>query len=244
MVTLVTNKRAKRKSKKVNSLTPLATIAYEAIKEDILKNRLRPGEPVFIDQYINDLNLSRTPLREAILRLEREGLVEIRPRMGTFVAHLNLQEIQDMYQVRRTLEGLAARLAAERIDSEELKAVETELLSCPTEGTIDYELLSERGQNLHRLIINSCGNRVLIRFIRSLQDHFARFRSLSLDIPEKILSSHHEHLQILEALKTRDGQLAEQHIHDHFDNASNYLLKNLLIPTRYGKDIEITLTKE
>lgn len=81
---------------------------------------------------------------------------------------------------------------------------------------------------LHNFIVESCGSAVLARFIRSLQDHFTRFRTLSLNIPEKILSSHHEHLGILKALKQGDGESAEKLIHEHFDHAQRFLLDNLL----------------
>ncbi len=223
------NRRSKgqkvRQEAQVGSLT---AIAYHAIKDEILSNRLRAGDPLPTERLIGELGLSRTPLREAILRLEKEGLVEIRPRMGTFVSHLNLQEIHEMYQVRRELEGLAARLAAEIVDPERLATVEKELKRHPLKGEINYKALSEAGQGLHRLIVESCGNQVLARFIRSLQDHFTRFRNLSLDIPEKILTSHHEHLRILEALKNGDGQLAEQLVHEHFDHAGRFLLDSLL----------------
>ena len=87
-------------------------LAYRAIKADILSNRLRPGDAVPVERYVKDLNLSRTPVREATLRLEREGLIDIRARLGTFVSYLDLRNIRDMYRVRRLLEGEAAREAA------------------------------------------------------------------------------------------------------------------------------------
>jgi DNA-binding GntR family transcriptional regulator len=213
----------------------LTTVAYEAIKAEILGNQLRAGQPLPAERFIRELKLSRTPLREAIQRLEKEGLVEVRPRMGTFISHLNLREIQEMYQVRRELEGLAARLAAGRIPPGRLREVETALSRHALTGEVDYQALSEAGQQLHQLIVESCGNAVLTRFIRSLQDHFARFRSLSLSLPEKILASHREHLQILKALKKGDGERAEQLVHEHFDHAGRVLLDNLLHHSHYTR---------
>ncbi len=236
------SKRTKgQKARQEAQVGSLTAIAYHAIKDEILSNRLRAGEPLPTERLISELGLSRTPLREAILRLEKEGLLEVRPRMGTFVSHLNLQEIQDMYQVRRELEGLAARLAAERVAPERLAAVEKELKRHPLKGEINYKALSEAGQGLHRLIVESCGNQVLARFIRSLQDHFTRFRNLSLDIPEKILTSHHEHLRILEALKSGDGQLAEQLIQEHFDHAGRFLLDSLLNNSQRRGELRVTV---
>lgn len=201
----------------------LTELAYRAIKQEIPANRLRSGEPLPKERLIKKLGLSRTPIREAILRLDKEGFIEIKPRMGTFVSHLDLREIQEMYEVRRALEGLAARLVAERIDPESLAKLERRLLGLTA--------LSEAGQQLHRLIVDSCENKVLARFIQSLREHFRRFRALSLAIREKVLSSHREHLAIVEALKRGDGEEAQRLVHEHFDHAARYLLESLMSRT-------------
>ncbi|MGH9846656.1 MAG: GntR family transcriptional regulator [Blastocatellia bacterium] len=235
-------KRARRRgAAEDNQNGSLTSVAYNAIKGEILGNRLKAGEALPTERFIRELKLSRTPLREAILRLEREGFVEVRPRMGTFVSHLNLREIQDMYQVRRELEGLAARLAAGRVNAERLAEVEKELTRHSLKGKVNYEALSEAGQGLHRLVVESCGNRVLAQFIRSLQDHFARFRSLSLNLPEKIVASHREHLGILAALKAGDGKLAERLVHEHFDHAGRTLLDSLLKDDRRREHPPLTV---
>jgi DNA-binding GntR family transcriptional regulator len=215
--------------KKPGSLTE---IAYRAVKDEILANRLRPGEPLPHERLIRELGLSRTPLREAVLQLAK---------VGTFVSHLDLHEIQDMYQVRRTLEGLAAREAAGFIDEQRLAAVEKELRRHPVAGDVDLAAISEAGQQVHRLIVESCPNRVLARFIQSLQDHFRRFRSLSLAIREKVLSSHQEHLAILDALKRSDGDEAQRLVHEHFDHAARYLLESLLTRSRSSEEAKITV---
>lgn len=202
--------------------------AYQAIKSDILANRLRPGDAVPVEKYVKDLRLSRTPVREATLRLERERLIEIRPRLGTFVSHLDLRNIRDMYGVRRLLEGEAAREAALRAPLEALQALRAELSAFRETGDIDTRGMSETGKRVHQLIVEHCGNEVLRSMIHSLQDHFTRFRSLSIQIPEKILSSHHEHLAILDSLADRDPERACALIHEHFDHASQFLLDSLL----------------
>ncbi len=202
--------------------------AYRAIKREILTNGLRPGDVVPQERFVRQLQLSRTPVREAVLQLAREGFVDIRPRMGTFVSHLDLRQIQEMYAVRGLLEGHASRLAATRIPAGDLAAIERDLRSQRTEGEINCSAVSEAGERLHRLIISSCGNRVLARMILSVQDHFARFRTLSLQIPEKVLSSHREHLAILEALKDRNPERAEQRLRSHLDHAGRYLMESLL----------------
>lgn len=220
----------------------LTEIAYEEVKEQILDCRLMPGTPLPYDRLRDELGLSRTPLREAILQLEKEGLLEIRPRMGTFVAHLDVGQIHDMYEVRGALEAMAARQVAGRIDGALLSSVEAELRRHPLEGEIDLAALSEAGQGVHRLIVESCTNQVLARFVQSLGDHFRRFRALSLAIPEKVLSSHREHLEILDALKSGDGERAAELIQEHLDHAADSLLRSVMSNSMVREGIPLTVT--
>ena len=215
-----------RKPTKHRSLTD---VAYQTLKQQIVTCKLKPGEPLVYDKLARRLRLSRTPIREAILRLEREGFVEVRPRMGTFVSHVDVRQIREMYEVRSALEALAAKQAAGRIDPEELAAVEEELRRQP-----DLAAISEAGQELHRLIVRSSGNAVLVRFLESLRDHFRRYRAMSLAIPEKVRSSHREHLEILEALKRGDGDGAARLVENHFEHAARFLLESLMQPSWSG----------
>lgn len=210
--------------------------AYQAIRREILSNKLRSGDPVPVERFVEELGLSRTPVREAILRLHREGLIDVRPRMGTFVSHLDIRQIRDMYELRRLLEGHAAKLAAGRVPLEAVRALRAELASFATEGPrLDCSGMSGSGKKVHQLILEFCGNQALAEMLRSMQDHFARFRSVSLEIPEKVISSHAEHLAILAALEAGSGEEAEQLIHQHFEHAAQLLLESLLAtPSRPG----------
>jgi DNA-binding GntR family transcriptional regulator len=206
-------------------------VAYQAIKNDILSNRLRPGDPIPQERLLKKLHLSRTPLREAILRLAKEGFIEIRPRMGTFVAQLDLLEIRDMYEVRRELEGLAARHAAGNVSSSRLEGLLGRLVALDTGPDASLAVLSEAGHEVHDLILEFCDNRVLVRFIVSLQEQFRRFRVFSLGIREKVVSSHGEHIAILRALERGNSEETEKLVHSHFDHAAQFLMENLLSRT-------------
>lgn len=219
-------------SQKKPATASLTTLAYQAIKEEILSTRLRPGEAVPTERLTSALGLGRTPVREALLQLEREGLVEIRPRMGTFISQLNLREIQQMYEVRRHLEGLAAQRAARLAPLDRIVEVEVALGRYHVaRGTppsdADLAGMQEAGQGLHRMIVDTCQNDVLAQMIRSLHDHFRRFRSLSLALPKKIVTSHAQHVGIVGALKRRDAALAERLVYEHFDFAARSLLDSL-----------------
>jgi DNA-binding GntR family transcriptional regulator len=177
-----------------------------------------------MEPFTRRLGLSRTPVREAILRLEKEGFVEIHPRLGTLVSRLDLRQIREMYQVRSLLEGAAARQVAGTIPASRIAALEEELRSYTLGENADLKAISQSGVKVHRLIVESCENRVLAGVIESLHEHFRRFRSLSLEIPAKVLSSHQDHLVILDALKRGDGEAAERLIHAHFERAVRFLL--------------------
>jgi DNA-binding GntR family transcriptional regulator len=205
-----------------------ADTAYRVIKEEILSCRLRPGEVIRIEPYTRKLGLSRTPVREAILRLEKEGFVEVHPRLGTLVSRLDLRQIREMYQVRSLLEGAAARQVAGTIPAARIAALEQELRSYTLGENADLKAISQSGVKVHRLIVESCENRVLAGMIESLHEHFRRFRSLSLEIPAKVLSSHQDHLAILDALKRGDGEAAERLIHTHFERAVRFLLDSVI----------------
>lgn len=222
---------ARRLTAVVEPPVPATEKAYQAIRLEILENKLRSGEPVPVERFVKELQLSRTPVREAILRLSREGLIEIRPRMGTFVSHLDIRQIHDMYELRSLLEGHAAKLAASHMLPEAVRQLRRELEAYALDGSKpDCKGMSGSGKKVHALILEHCGNKALADMLRSLQDHFARFRSISLEIPEKVISSHKEHLAILEALEKGDGDGAETLIHQHFQHAAQLLLDSILSP--------------
>jgi DNA-binding GntR family transcriptional regulator len=227
-----------RVSRKRSAATPLTDRAYLTIKEEILSNRLEPGAPLPIQRFTGEMKLSRTPVREAILRLQREGFVEIRPRLGTIVAHIDLRRLREMYHVRGVLEGDAAKLSIGEIPASLLAAVEKELRRQRTSGSLDIESMSAAGQRLHEAIISHCGNTVLSETLRGLQDHFVRFRHVSLRLPEKVLASHREHLGILNALEKGDGDSAQRLVREHFDHAAHFLIDRLLNqPSRRGQTL-------
>jgi DNA-binding GntR family transcriptional regulator len=231
----------RRKRRAAPSPAPLTERAYRAIKDEILDNRLPPGAPLPVERFLRQMKLSRTPVREAILRLEREGLVEIRPRLGTFAAHLDLRKIREMYHVRGVLEGSAARLAATVAPQERFAEAARDLRSQKTGAGADIAAISEAGQRLHRLIVEACGNQVLADTIRSLQDHFVRFRHVSLQLPEKVLSSHREHLRIVEALQRRDAEASERLVREHFEHAARFLMESLINRPELGGNVRVTL---
>lgn len=108
----------------LNNYKPLREVIFDTLREAIIAGELKPGERLMEVKLAEKMGVSRTPVREAIRKLELEGLVEMLPRKGAHVAELSVKDIMDVLEVRATLDGLATALAAERITDEEIKKLE------------------------------------------------------------------------------------------------------------------------
>lgn len=190
--------------------------AYNAIRGAILSLKLKPGDPLVESDLAQQLGISKTPVRDALLELEREGFVTKIPFKGTYVTEITLKDVCEVFQLRAVLEGLAARLAAPLFSAEELE--EAEKIVAAAEAALaegDIALCSEHGRRFHRLIINKADNQRLQTIILNLDDHLQRFRLLSDQINGRLNKSLKEHRNILEALRRRDPIAAEEAVRDH-----------------------------
>lgn len=109
---------------RLDNYKPLRELVFESLREAIIIGKLSPGERMMEIQLAEEMGVSRTPIREAIRKLELEGLVVMIPRKGAYVAGVSLKDIADVFEIRRALEGLAAELAAERASDEEFEEME------------------------------------------------------------------------------------------------------------------------
>jgi len=190
--------------------------AYRAIKSAILSLKLRPGDPLVESDLAQQLGISKTPVRDALLELEQEGFVTKVLFKGTYVTEVTLKDVREIFQLRAVLEGLAARLATPLFSSQELDLIAENLAvaeAALAEGNLD--LCSARGKGLHDAIINKAVNQRLALIIRNLDDHVQRFRLLSDQISGRLNKSVKEHRRVLEALRQRDPVAAEQAMRDH-----------------------------
>jgi len=209
----------------VETVPSLKDRVYQIIKQYIL-DHLSPGDPLVIDQLVAQLGVSRTPVREALLVLEQERLVESIPYKGTFVARLSKEEVKQIYQVREALECLAVKLAALAIpleDLEQIKAQLDEAEEAIEQGNLEVHFRTDTG--LHGLIGRYTGNEVLQDLIENLGDRIYRIRRYSLaKSGEHLRRSLQEHRLIVEALLARNPELAEQHMRDHIRQAGQRIL--------------------
>ena len=213
--------------------------AYVEIRRRILNGELSAETPLSEYQLAEELELSRTPVREAVKRLEREGLVQSIPNRGTFVAELTARDISEIYQVREQLEGFAARIAAETMSDEGIERIEKEISISNTlasEGRL-IEIL-DLDIRLHKYIIASTQNSRLIALLGTLDDQMYRVRALFPRSPQWLEATLVEHTNIVEAIKAHDGWGAEKAMKAHLRTAREYAIRqslpvDFLSPTPY-----------
>jgi DNA-binding GntR family transcriptional regulator len=172
------------------------------------------------------LGMSRTPAREAIHRLETDGLVSHEPRRGLTVTRPDHQMVVELYVMREALEGTAARLAAQHANDTELEAL-ANLVEDEPAHMDDPAALSVINQRLHRLIHVSAHNRFLLRSLSSLSDTMTLLPTM-LGAPKRARQSHEEHLQVLDSIRRRDFSAAEEAMRRHLRSAQRHRLSVLV----------------
>lgn len=212
---------------KLDNYKPLRELVFETLREAIIQGRLRPGERLMEVQLAEEMGVSRTPVREAIRKLELEGFVVMVPRKGAYVAGISIKDIADVFEVRAALEALAAGLAAERITEEELEELERLLVQAQEASARDLQTLVEVDTRFHELIYRASRNQKLIQIITNLADQIQRFRLTSLSRPGRYKDTLEEHKKIVEAISERNVELAQALAREHIENAEQIFLNSL-----------------
>lgn len=211
---------------RLDAYKPLRELVFDALREAIIGGVLRPGERLMECQLAEELGVSRTPVREAIRKLELEGFVVMIPRKGAYVAGISLKDIADVFEVRAALEALATALAAERITEEELEELERILVrKAEMIEQQEIELFIASDKKFHDILYQASRNQRLIQILTNLQDEVHRFRSVSLACPGRMRVALDEHRKVVEALADRDVARAEALAWEHIENAENSLME-------------------
>lgn len=195
---------------------PLREIVFEYLRNSILKGELEPGERLMELQLAEQLGVSRTPIREAIRKLELEGLVEMIPRKGAYVADLSIKDVLDVLEVRMFLEGLAAYLAAERMTDDDIDELKNILKKF--EDSIDNkdrESMILLDNQFHDKIIEGSRNNKLIQIVQSLHEQFQRFRVIYFNEYNEHEDLLKYHQAIVEAILQRDRKKAQEYAQTH-----------------------------
>ncbi len=201
---------------------------YDLLRERILSKAFAPGQRLNVREIGDQLGVSRTPLKDALSRLAAEGLIEIRPRSGTYVTAPTLNDIEDLLDVRRVLEERAVELALQRVGPAELAHMRAivaelrELVSQPDWGPI-YQRHVELDRELHRLIVSSSGNDQLRRVWEQVSVHVQiarmRYRSASSQLDQ----AQAEHEALLAAFERGDVEGAQGAIRQHIARTGDLL---------------------
>lgn len=196
--------------------SPVNQQVLQYILDLLLSERLVPGSRLDEQGLAKEMGVSRTPLREAIARLAEKGLIEYRPYQGNFVRIFSPDEIRGIYEVRRSLEELAIRLAVSNMTPEllqEIRAVLDVLASAMDRGDITAVNLADR--QFHSLIAHASGNSTLISILDELDLQIELIRSMANQNPEVVLHTSLQRPQILSALETGDADTAARLLGEH-----------------------------
>lgn len=213
---------------KINEYLPLRDIVFQTLRNAIITGELQPGERLMETQLAEKLGVSRTPIREAIRKLELEGLVIMVPRKGAQVAQFTEKDIQDVLEVRAALEALAAKLACRRMDDRSFLKLQLAIAEYSYAAkNKDLETMIEKDVEFHDIICNATQNDKLIQLFNNLKEQVNRYRITYLKNVEESDTVEAEHLAILDALKNKAedvaSELASKHIYTQCDSITDFV---------------------
>jgi len=206
----------------------LADKAHHQIKEWIVRYHIKPGSRIRVKDLSQALSMSQTPVREALSMLEREHFIERRPNQGYRVGSLDLQRVEDLYNVRIILEELAASEAATRIGKTGLKRLAGILME--VEGILKTESkqrILELEQDFHSRILEASGNQPLFEMGQAVLDRIWIVQNINLLTTDQLDEAHPQHMKIFKAIQKGDAVKAAALMKKHLTLAKEYILSRL-----------------
>ncbi|WDV46005.1 GntR family transcriptional regulator [Clostridiaceae bacterium M8S5] len=210
----------------LNNYKPLREIVFNHLREAIIKGVLKPGERLMEIQLAEKLGVSRTPVREAIRKLELEGLVIMVARKGAYVADVSLNDIINIFEIRGALEELAAQLATERISDQELmllQAKHAEFEACFYKDDNDLKL--QKDIEFHDIIYKATRNNRLISMLDGLREQIGRYRKTYMNSFDLAHKAGVEHEKLLSAIVNKDGNVAKECARAHIESLKENILQ-------------------
>lgn len=211
-----------------NEYLPLREVVFNTLREAILTGELEPGEHLMEVKLANKLGVSRTPIREAIRKLELEGLVVMTPRRSAEVAKITKEDLTDVLEVRRVLETLAIELCCRNRTDEDITTLQENLKkfkSCINANNVTE--IATTDVQFHEVIYNSTGNRRLNQILYNLREQMYRYRLEYIKDRQTRKNLVLEHEEIINAIKEKDVERAKKAILIHIDNQEETILGNL-----------------
>ena len=207
---------------------PLRDVVFNTLRQAILRGELKPGERLMEIHLANKLGVSRTPIREAIRKLELEGLVTMIPRRGAEVAQITEKSMNDVLEVRRAMDALCVELACDRITPEELqdlkKACDTFEAAVKTD---DIKQIAQADVAFHDIIYAATDNRRLIQLLNNLREQMYRYRIEYLKKKECYPQLLEEHQTIIDSIESRDKDRATQITGQHIKNQAEAVVDTI-----------------
>lgn len=212
----------------MDQFLPLRDVVFNTLRQAILTGELKPGERLMEIHLANKLGVSRTPIREAIRKLELEGLVTMIPRRGAEVAQITEKSLQDVLEVRRSLDALCAELACARISDEEVEALDA---ACKEfeEATLkgDIREIAAADVALHDIIIKATGNKRLVQLVNNLAEQMYRYRFEYIKDKSVYARLIEEHRIMYNAIRDKDKKTAAKVAVTHIDNQMEAIARQL-----------------
>lgn len=219
----------------------LGEFVHAQLRDAIHNGRYPPGSRVRETEVAAWLGVSRTPVREALRRLQADGLLVFEPWRGVVVAELDQQQVVEFYAMRRVLDGAAARLAAQHASEPELAYME-DCLNAAAPGGGNADQLAEANRRFHQALYRAAHNRYLLKSAAALDDALALLKGTTYSFPDRAEAAHEEHRILMEAIRAREPEKAERLARKHIARAERARLV-LLGHQREGKDAPAGIRK-
>lgn len=212
----------------MDEFLPLRDVVFNTLRKAILTGKLKPGERLMEVHLANRLGVSRTPIREAIRKLELEGLVIMIPRRGAEVARITEKSLKDVLEVRRALDALSVELACDRIKSEDTKRLweACQEFERAARGK-DASVIAKADVALHDIIVEATGNLRLQQLVNNLSEQMYRYRFVYIREESRHDNLVEEHREIYESIASRDKERAARAARVHIDNQEKSIIRQI-----------------
>ncbi len=209
----------------ISNVKPIRDIVYSKVKRDILEGRLKPGERIIEKEYAEKLNISRTPIREALRKLEIAGFVYYIPRKGIVVKSFKIKDVEEIYEILKSLESLAVKKMIQNIDDNHINNIKALIEKMDVlEGLGDMEGVLDTCKSFNKIILKASCMPRLIEMINNIYQHLERFKRITLYDDSRRLDAIKEHIDILQAIIEKDIQRSQDLVCRHIKKAKEVCL--------------------
>lgn len=207
---------------------PIREIAYEVLKHAIITGEIPAGERIVETDYAERLHISRTPLREALRKLERDGLVEYVLRRGVVVRAFTIADVEEIYTIRNSLEMLTLPAIIEKATADDIADLKSRLNQMDQlMADRNFDELSPITRAFHRQLTSLCGQNRILRVIESQDEFITRFSAMAIREEDRLTEAHQEHYQLVDYVEQRDLESFRNLMERHIDRSKVCCLQAL-----------------